>query len=236
MCWSETATLSMVGLGAAATVIAVRRGEARAIWVAMGYFTAMEALQAIGYTVVDQCGDPLNRGVTVLSYLHIAFQPLVVNAFVLALLPEPVSERTRRVVMGLAGLAAILLLMRLVPLPAAPCPPGDALCGPAFCTVSGSWHIAWEMPLNSPWRVLFPWLGSWAQFPVYVLAMFVLPLTVGAWRFVLFHALFGPVLALALTDNMNEMPAVWCLFSVGLLILGLSPAVRRQIAPAPRRA
>ncbi|MEL6418044.1 MAG: DUF5765 domain-containing protein, partial [Pseudomonadota bacterium] len=42
----------MVGLGTAATVAAARRGEPKAIWLTMGYFTAMEALQAAGYRVV----------------------------------------------------------------------------------------------------------------------------------------------------------------------------------------
>ena len=45
-----------------------------------GYFTVMEGLQVWGYTVVDSCGTPQNQAVTLLSYLHIAFQPMVFNA------------------------------------------------------------------------------------------------------------------------------------------------------------
>jgi hypothetical protein len=32
------------------------------------------------------------------------------------------------------------------------------------------------------------------------------------------------------------MPAVWCLFSIGLLLIGLSPALRRPIAGPMRLA
>ena len=51
----------------------------------------------------------------------------------------------------------------------------------------------------------------------------------GAWRFVLVHAFAGPILASMLTDNPNEMPAVWCLLSIAILCIGLSPFVRRRV-------
>jgi hypothetical protein len=57
---------------------------------------------------------------------------------------------------------------------------------------------------------------------------FLLPLLYGAWRFTVFHALFGPLLAARLTGNVNEVPAVWCLFSLGLVLMALSPAFRQN--------
>jgi hypothetical protein len=56
---------------------------------------------------------------------------------------------------------------------------------------------------------------------------FFVPLLYGAWRFTLFHAIFGPLLAARLTDNVNEVPAVWCLFSLGLVLMALNPAFRQ---------
>ena len=64
MCWSETATFAMVGLGTAATVATWRRGDPAGIWGTLGYFTLMEGLQAWGYGVVDQCGTPANTTVS----------------------------------------------------------------------------------------------------------------------------------------------------------------------------
>lgn len=233
MCWSPTATIAMVGLGAAATMVTRARGEPPAIWGTLAYFTAMEGLQALGYPVIDQCDNGANRTVTVLSYLHIAFQPLVINAFVMSLMPEgSIAPQMRRRVYMLSGIATILLLARLLPLDAlGTCPPGSVLCGPGFCTISGDWHLGWEVPLNDMWGQI-PLLGLNGWFPAYMAAVFLLPLFYGAWRFVLFHLLFGPVLAMTLTTNPNEMPAIWCLFSVGLLLIGLSPAIRRTVAPA----
>ena len=235
MCWSEGASLAMVGLGTVATVVTVRRGDPGAIPFTIGFFTLMEALQVGGYWVLDECGLSANRNVTVLSYLHIAFQPLVINAFAMALAPVEVSAQMRRLVFALASLATAMLLLRLVPFDwAGGCKPGDPLCGTGFCTVSGTWHIGWEMPLNDMWRAIGIPFADIIAFPFYFASVFLLPLIYGAWRLVVFHALFGPLLAMALTDNPNEMPAIWCLFSVGLVLIGLSPMIRVRVFGAAR--
>lgn len=41
----------MVGVGGVATCVAIARREPRAIWLTIGYFTVMEALQAAGYAI-----------------------------------------------------------------------------------------------------------------------------------------------------------------------------------------
>jgi hypothetical protein len=81
-----------------------------------------------------------------------------------------------------------------------------------------------------PLRAIDPSLG---RFPTYVVAAFLVPLVYGAWRFVLFHALAGPILAFQLTGNANEVPAIWCLFSIGIVLMGLSPWLRRRFRAPP---
>ncbi|MBN2906306.1 MAG: hypothetical protein JXJ18_06340 [Rhodobacteraceae bacterium] len=236
MCWSATASVTMVGLGAAATLVTARRGEPRAIWLTLAYFTLMEVLQAAGYAVVDDCANPANRTVTLLSYLHIVFQPFVVNAFAMAIIAHTVPARTRRAVWAVCAASAVVMLAQLVPLDAlGQCRPGEVLCGTPLCTISGEWHIGWKVPLNGMFTPLSDALGVSANFPSYLIAVFVVPLFYGAWRFVIFHAAFGPILATMLTGNPNEMPAVWCLFSIGLVLVGLSPLIRRPLMgrPAP---
>lgn len=237
MCWSATASVAMVGLGGAAVAVTALRGESRAIWLTLGYFTVMEGLQALGYTVVDQCGTTSNKAVTLLSYLHIVFQPLFINAFAMAIAPQPVPLRVQRRVYGFAGICSALILFRLAPVDwAGLCRTGEVMCNTAFCTVSGSWHIAWQVPLNGLYNSLNDGLDTAIQFPDYMAAVFILPLLYGAWRFVLFHLTAGPVLAWILTSNPDEMPAVWCLFSIGILLVGLSPFIRYSVFKAHRLA
>ena len=229
MCWSATASISMVGIGVVVTAVAASRGQPRAIWLTLGYFTVMEALQATGYAVVDQCGTASNQAITLLSYLHIVFQPFFINAFAMELVPGSVKARLRRGVYLCCAASSAVMLAQLYPFEwAGSCRPGAALCGDRLCLASGEWHIAWNIPYNGLLRPLEDALGIQSSFPTYFLAAFVMPLAYGAWRLVIFHALAGPILANALTANPNEAPAVWCLFSIGILLIGLSPLIRRR--------
>ncbi len=180
------------------------------------------------------CGHPLNQALTLLAYLHIAFQPLLLNAFALELVAAETKARVRSWVLAAAGLATLVMLLQLYPFAwAGTCRPGLALCGPALCTVPGEWHIAWQVPYNGLLVPVERVLGTWFGLPTYMAALFLLPLTYGAWRFALFHLLAGPVLvSLVVTRDPNEMPAIWCLFSVGLMLisLSLSPGLRARVS------
>ncbi len=224
MCFSVAATVAMVGLGASATAVTLKRGAAPAIPLVLAYFTVMEALQLGGSLTIDQCGNPVNQATTWLSVLHIAFQPLFLNAFALELVGAEARARWWWPAMLLAGCASVFMLLQLAPLPfAGTCLPGSVLCGAPLCTVSGEWHLAWEVPQNGLTAPLVMLWGNIAAWPSYLLAVFALPLCYGAWRFTLFHALVGPFLASRLTEAPNELPAIWCLFSIGIILAGLSP-------------
>lgn len=129
------------------------------------------------------------------------------------------------------------MLVQLYPFGwAGTCRSGDSLCGTSLCTVSGDWHIGWQIPYNGLMIPVDRFMGTSASFPTYLLSAFIVPLFYGAWRFVIFHALLGPVFAMLVTDNPHEMPAIWCLFSVGILLIGLSPWLWRRFqrgAPGP---
>lgn len=221
----------MVAAGTGATLIAARRGDPPAIPAAFAYFTAMEVLQGVGWRVADACGTPANDLVTHLSALHIAFQPAVVNAVAMELAPARLSPRARAAVFALCAAATLVMLLQLHPFDwAGTCRLGDPLCGARLCLVTGAWHIAWEVPYNGLMVGIEEALGTAFGVPTYMLACFGLPLLYGAWRFALLQGVAGPALAFLLTSDPNEMPAVWCLFSIALLALGLSPAFRRRIA------
>ncbi|WP_270938959.1 DUF5765 domain-containing protein [Falsiroseomonas oryzae] len=225
-----TASVSMVALGGAATALSLRRRDTPAVPATFAYFTFMEGLQAAGYGWVDQCGSGANQAITVLSYLHITFQPFFINAFAMALLAGGVAWRMRVAAYLACFVSATVMLLQLYPFAwAGPCKAGTSLCGELLCTVSGNWHLAWDIPYNGLVPALEILPGLHFSFPTYILAAFGMPLLYGAWRFVVFHALAGPILASLLTSNPNEMPAIWCLFSIALVIGGLSPWVRGKL-------
>lgn len=230
MCWGLAASAGMAGLGAVAVAITMRRGRPPAVPLTLAYFSFMETLQAVGYLVVDQCANPLNQTIAFLSFLHIVFQPFFINAFAMALMPQPVQADVRGTVYAICAACAVVMLVQLYPFDwAGACRPGGALCGPSLCTVSGEWHIGWEVPYNGFMLPFERFVGTEAPFPTYALAAFIVPICYGAWRFAVFHALLGPGFAMLLTDDPREMPAIWCLFSVGIVLLSLNPWLWRRL-------
>ena len=228
MCWGAAASITMVGVGIAATGITIHRRMPAAIPATLAYFTVMELLQASGYAVLDQCGTPANEVITLLSVLHIVFQPFFINAFAFELVRHRLTCRVKTAVYIICAISATIMLLQLYPFSwAGSCQAGASLCGSVLCTVSGEWHIAWSVPYNGLMLPLENIVGTYAAFPTYFVVVFLLPLAYGAWRFVIFHAVAGPILASLLTSNPSEVPAVWCLFSIGLILISLSPLVRR---------
>ena len=231
MCWSFGASVTMVAAGAAVTTYAARKGVTPAIWVTLGYFTLMEALQVAGYMVVDACNSPANRTVALLSYLHIVFQPFFVNAFAMQLVPEAVRLRISRWVYGVCSLSAVFMLAQLFPFDwAGTCRVGQALCANRLCVISGEWHIGWDIPYNGLANFADHLVGMYVGFPSYIIAVFIVPILYGSWRFTIFHILVGPWLADRLTSNVNEAPAVWCLFSIGILLFAVFPKLLDHIS------
>lgn len=237
MCWGTEATVVMVAAGVAGAAVTWQRAERPAIPLTLLFFAAMEALQFGGYLVIDQCGSTLNSWITRLSLLHIALQPVVINAFMLALIRPDMGRAGRHVILGLAAAASAVIMAQMASWPGAPaCTPGRPLCGDVLCTVSGLWHLAWTTPFADIFAAPERLLNTNFGFPTYVLSVFVMPLFWGAWRFALFHAAVGPVAAGLLTRNPNEAPAVWCLASILIIAACLIPPFRRLIAGPSRPA
>jgi hypothetical protein len=224
MCWSSSASIAATALGGVATVYAAKKGYPKVRVFTLGFFTLMELLQAVSYIWIDQCGMGTNILLTRLSYLHIAFQPPVITAFMLSYLSELKRKQWYKLAMGIAFASTFLLLIRLfVPMvwdvpQQFMCQVGGSMCAEDVCTYRGNWHQAWRMPL----------LGVVPGNLIYFIPVFILPIFYGAWRLSLYHFIFGPLLANLLTTDSNEAPAIWCLFSVALLgVIFLRPLKKK---------
>lgn len=230
MCWSGEASAALAIVGISTTVYAAYKKEPAPLWMALGYFSSMELLQAFTYSVIDQCALPSNQVATLLSYLHIVFQPFFINMPSMYFIPDAVRVKIQWPVYTVCFASAIVMLLQLYPFAwAGSCPLGEVLCAERLCSVSGNWHIAWEVPTNG--MLNFITVDSWASFltayPTYFIAAFAMPLLYGSWRITIYHFLIGPQLAVLLTNDPNEVAAIWCLLSIGILLLVVKTPIRR---------
>lgn len=233
MCWSGEASAGLALTGFISTAYFYKKGESRVLCGALAYFSLMELLQAYTYSVIDQCNNPSNQVATFLGYMHIAFQPFFVNAVAMHFIPDSVRQRISGAVYSLCFAAAVIFMMRIYPFEwAGYCYDKSykflllpdisfnmPFCGEQICSISGDWHIAWVIPAND----------SFAMANAYVYVAFILPLMYGSWKLVLYHFITGPMLAYLTTSNMNEWAAVWCLYSIGLLLLLIKTPVRHYL-------
>lgn len=224
MCWNIEASATLTALGTTAVAAGVYRKQPKELLIPLGYFTFMEGIQALTYPVIDVCGIPLNQILTVLGFIHIAFQPFFINMVMMYFIPKERKDKISLYVYILSGLAAAVTLLQLYPFTwAGSCTEGMPLCGSPLCSVSGTWHLAWNIPLNGLMNALkpMPFMGL----PGYFFAGFLLPFFYGSWRANLYHIVLGPLLAYLLTSNINEAGAIWCTFSVALLmsVIGENP-------------
>jgi hypothetical protein len=221
MCWSGEASAVLATIGFASTAYVAFRGEDRGLWIPLAYFSLMEMLQAVTYTVIDRCDLPMNQVLTLLGVIHISFQPFFINMFSMHFIHQEKRIKISPWVYTVCFAGTIMFLLRQYPFAwAGMCTLNyHVLCGEKLCSVHGSWHIAWEIPLNG-----LSWLGWGYYFPA-----FILPVLYGAWRFTLYHIIVGPFLAYLTTSNWNEWPAVWCLFSIGLLLVVIKTPLRKLL-------
>lgn len=235
MCWSGEASFGLAAVGLAATGYAAWKKESPLLWTPLAYFSLMELLQGFTYSVIDECALPSNQIATLLGYLHIVFQPFFGCLMALYFVPDRVRKAYMPYAMAICSVSSLVMLIQLYPFDwTGNCTSGErALCGPELCSITGDWHIAWLVPVNDLFENLIaPTKGTLIEgifidgFPTYPIAMFVVPLLMGSWRLTIYHFVMGPTLAQMTTSNPNEIPAVWCLLSIGFLLLVIKTPLR----------
>jgi len=200
----------------------------------VAYFAAMETLQSAQYTWIDQCNHPVNKVLTVLGFLHLAFQPFFANMYLTAYM-TPKQKKYSPLILALSVLAGVLACNRMWMSPGdVPCAYGvEPLCGKATCTFRGNVHLAWQMPMQHTDQDYFT-PGFNLHFFMFYLPTFAM----GMWPLTLFLLFSGPFLGRALTNHQDEIPAIWCFFSIAQLFFPLiyayvtKTAMFKKTAPA----
>lgn len=235
MCWSGEASGLLAAAGLSTAFYIAKKGESKELWVPLTYFALMELLQAVTYVYINLCHNPNNQILTLLGYIHIAFQPFFVNMVAMYFIPESIKLKIRTTVYTVCAISSLLILIKMYPFDwAGHCVIGEeGFCGPHICSVSGVWHIAWQMPLNGLLSkpldfVLFEF--EWGLHSLaYIIAAFCMPMVYGSWRFVVFHYLMGPLISDITTNDPNEFAAVWCLFSIALCVSVIKTPLRKYL-------
>jgi hypothetical protein len=221
VCWNGKASAAIALGGLTSAYLLRRRGEPKEVYLPTAYFVCMEALQAVTYLVVGECGTRANTLLTHLAVVHISFQPVFINMLGMEFIDAAVKRRIQPWVYLASALVAVACLARLLPWEAlGRCELGTPMCSHLeTCAYRGQWHIGWHVLLN----------GFNERWLWYLGAAFLLPVAYGSWKWSLYHFMVGPFLAGLTTVDVNERPAVWCLFSTCIIALLVNTRVRKLV-------
>lgn len=183
----------------------------------IAYFAAMETLQAFQYSWINQCDDQINKFLTILGFLHLAFQPFFANLYLSAYMNRK-QKRYVPVILAISLFAGVLMCNRMWKSEGdLACTYGvEPMCGLQTCSFRGNVHIAWQMPLQHADQDYFT-PGFNLHFFTFYLPTFAL----GMWPLTLFLLFSGPFLGRVLTSHQDEIPAIWCFFSIAQLFFPL---------------
>ena len=216
MCFSAEMSFGIASLGIGAGVYVQSKGGSLRLCIPAYFFSSMEALQGFQYFWINECGNPTNQTLTALGWAHICFQPYFANMFISWFIKDKkMGDLYWSFVSKLCLVTGFFLLSRLYVPDGKLCAIGsEVLCAERLCAYSGSFHIAWEIPLRAA-TYMTP--SQYAHF----FMLFVPGLMAGCWKLTLWVFVSGVVLPVLFVSDMNEAPVIWCFFSTtqGLIIL-----------------
>lgn len=182
----------------------------------VAYFALMETIQAAQYAVLapnidgEECKLWENRWLTYAGMVHLCFQPFFSNLFLMQFMTKA-QKSHMRLILTLCLFGGVSMMNRFfVSDVDVKCTLGvEPLCGPRTCSFQGDTHVAWQMPLQHCDQDYFT-PGFQMHFFLFFLPIFAM----GMWRHSLYLLLTGPILGRLLTHHHDEIPAIWCFFSI----------------------
>lgn len=247
MCYSQTmsAALAVGGWAIVAWLVIRQRNGGKTAHVPplvypYAFYALMETLQTLQYSVLDQCGQPINYALTLVAHVLVAVQPCMWNLYRLARARGAAAAAARAAgvretqrqcdaaavfaaAAGMSAVWAVFFTIRLLPpnpvrgmLPATATfttmHTDEIMVGPEICTMGGPTHLFWVLPYAAR-------NGLEANFFAYLLLWFYPALHEPRGALKLAYWMAQVVLVNVTAGSIHELPTVWCALSVPILLL-----------------
>ena len=222
MCFSPILTWVTASIGLSAAAIVYANKKPANLYFPLIYFSSMEVLQGIMYLQLDDPTAWLVKLLVYSAYLHVSFQPLVINYWLGAFINE--SQRAAyQFTLKLSVIGGLLLLSRVYLAHDTPlCSSYETLCSATPTIFNGLHHIAWSLPLTGAgWNYVNPSIA------LHMFLFFIPGVLLGFYRLMAIFFLLGPFLSAYLTPNPSEQSSIWCIIGIWLLAITILTCVRK---------
>ena len=217
MCFSEEMSLGMSILGLVATFVLFQMKKSWRVYVPIFYFTLMEILQYFSYIALRKKQPKLLKILSILIYIHIAFQPFIANLWFSNYIPQSYAPKMA-VILQLCIIIGFFLLLRLNEIIAVP---DDKLCNIRLESMCDTETLIREgrSHLHYLFRVRAPDYTIPSIF-VHFFFMFIPAILLKIKLIPYLSIVFGYLLANLLAFP-KEVAAVWCTISVPSMLVSL---------------
>lgn len=187
------------------------------LYVPLLYFTGMEVLQYVSYVALRRKDRHLLKTLTLLTFVHVAFQPV----FTLLWLGNFIPPRMRpqlRLLLKLAAAGGLFYAARsdqIVHVAAGnACQPRtETMCGAVSLIKKGTQHISYLFRMRAPDYTT-------PSIFIHFFLMFVAPLFMKVMPVAYLSILAGWLIAWKLMPR-EEVAATWCLISIPTMLMSL---------------
>lgn len=222
MCFSPQISFTLFTAGAILTYLTYKDPNIRSsyMYVLFGFYTLMELLQTIQYSVVNQCDSPLNILTTEFAYLLVIVQPLMWNTIFFI---RGKNDKNKSIFKLAIVFCVIWIAMNVYSRLTYNEKTANDTCGffnnSKTCTYrdTAASHLYWKWKTNH-----LP--DMTANYFMYLCLWFVPPLLVPETRLSGLVLTIGAIVGYTTTrmygNNIFEFPAIWCYISVPILALG----------------
>ena len=237
MCFTQSMSFSFGTMGIIASYIMYIN---KYYYASLGifYFSLMEILQGLQYFVIDECDNYINKLLTYIGYLHICFQPVFISFWLYEFIDNKKKHlEYLKFIIGLCLAGAILLATRVFIIAEDTLcnTKTEPLCGEKTCSLTGKYHIVWNIKLRAPGT--YYWTPSISLhffllcIPYIVLGIILKNYKVVALSLLSIVSVFILYFLLVYyysfkekqwkhdTENIHELASIWCFLFIPQTIL-----------------
>lgn len=227
MCFGKTWSAVSLTTMLIACAITISKKASWRITAFVIFLASKELFQLLLYynlpTSTTSACPPVNRLLTVLSWIHVSLQPFFVLLFISAFSKK---RRLYDVPLLLAVIYAAFNATRLkelypgpVQTPCSNLDPETSMCRAQTCSIKGAHHVAYGFSLASAdadhTLRLIP-----THFAYVLLSIFT-PIIIGDWQIALIHSAVAYIALFIAPKDLGEAAAIWCLNSFWMGILAI---------------
>tara|TARA_Y100000589_G_scaffold328755_1_gene373592 strand:- start:301 stop:966 length:666 start_codon:yes stop_codon:yes gene_type:complete len=215
MCFTEKQSLSLTFIGFIVSYYVYNNNKFE-LWFPILYFTLMELFQYLGYIAIRTNNKKLNKILSYLIYIHISFQPLIMNVW----FSNFISKKNMDYMLfiyKLCFIAGIFMLLRIntINKNSDLCESDvEVHCGKNTELKIGPLHIMYLFKLKAP-NYLVP--SMFIHFFLFFIPIILLDVN----KIVYVFTVLGPILSWAIAKNKDEIGSIWCFITIPIFIISL---------------